>query len=115
MHELSLAQNIIDSIHDHVDHKRIPRVSKIVMEIGAASGVVSESLRFAFEAIVQDTPLRNAALESVIIPFKVQCNECGKESENDSGYMTCGVCDSANVKILSGTDMILKQIELNDE
>jgi len=115
MHELSLAQNIIDTVRDHVREENLTRVTVVRMEVGAVSGVVADSLQFAFGAIIQDTPLRNAVLESVIIPFKVHCNECGTESGNDSGYMTCGICDSTDVKILSGTDMILKQIELNDE
>lgn len=115
MHELSIAQNIVSSIHEHVGIERIPYVTKITMQIGAACGVVSDSLHYAFDAIVQDTPLKKALLETEIVPFKVHCKECGKDSENESGYRTCSICNSPDVSIVSGTDMILKQIELIDE
>lgn len=115
MHEVSLAHNIVDSIHDHVEKHRIPFVRNVITEIGVASGVVSDSLRFAFEAIVRDTPLRHATLDTVIVPFKVRCAACGGESENETGFMICGICDSTDVGILSGTELTLKQIELIDE
>lgn len=115
MHELSIAQNIIDAVRDHVETKKLSHVRTVAMEIGAASGVVSESLLFAFRAIVQDTPLADATLEAKIIPFTVRCNECQHETENEFGYMVCGHCDSPDVTTLSGTEMILKHIELDDE
>lgn len=114
MHELSIAQNILETVYDHVPEDQRPLISKITMEIGAASGVVADALTFAFDAIVQDTPMRNAALNTVIIPFSVRCRECLKESQNESGFMTCQFCDSLDVSVLSGTDLVLKQIELND-
>jgi len=115
MHELSIAQNILETVQEHVPDEKRPLISKVTMEIGAASGVVAEALTFAFDAIVQDTPMRNAVLDTVIVPFTVRCRECRKESQNESGYMTCLFCDSPDVSVLSGTDLVLKQIELNDE
>jgi hydrogenase nickel incorporation protein HypA/HybF len=115
MHELSIAKNILETVQEHVPAEKRSRISKVTMEIGAASGVVADALVFAFDAIVHDTPMRNAALDTVIIPFSVMCHECRRESQNESGYMTCMFCDSPNVTVLSGTEMVLKQIELNDE
>lgn len=115
MHELSLAQNIVDSVREHVGNDRLPLVTRVTVEIGAASGVVAESLLYAFEAIVQGTPLSKAKMETALIPFTVHCHTCCADSENGTGFMTCGRCDSLDVSVLSGTEMILKQIELIDE
>lgn len=115
MHEVSLAHNIVESIHEHVPKEKLSLVRKISMEIGVASGVVSESLMFAFDAIVEGTPLMNATLETKHVPFIVHCRECSRDSNNDAGYLLCDFCDSTDVSILSGSELILKQIELRDE
>jgi hydrogenase nickel incorporation protein HypA/HybF len=115
MHEVSLAQNIVDSIREYVAKDKLFLVRKIRMGIGNASGVVSESLIFAFNAIVEETPLANATMETELVPFIVHCHECNNDSENDSGYSICAHCDSTEIIILSGTELILKQIEIDDE
>ncbi|MEW5798345.1 MAG: hydrogenase maturation nickel metallochaperone HypA [Bacteroidota bacterium] len=114
MHEMSLAQEIVASIREHVGTERLPRVTKVTMEIGAASGVVAESLQFAFDAIVQETSLSSVRMITTIVPFVVHCSHCGSDSQNDGGYMLCSRCDSPDVTVVSGAELILKQIELKD-
>ncbi|MBI2428822.1 MAG: hydrogenase maturation nickel metallochaperone HypA [Ignavibacteriales bacterium] len=114
MHEMSLAQDIVASVREHVGTERLRSVTKVRIEIGAASGVVSESLQFAFDAIIQNSSLSAATMESTIIPFVVHCYHCGKDSQNDGGYMLCSECDSSDVAIVSGAELILKQIELKE-
>ena len=114
MHELSLAQNIIDSIRENVAVEKLPMVRSVKVKIGEGSGVVPDSLIFAFDAIVQDTVLSSSRIKPVIIPFTVRCKDCHKDSVNGSGEMICSNCDSMNVKIISGTELIVHQIELVD-
>jgi len=115
VHELSLAQNIIDSVREHVGDDRLPKVTEVVMEVGTASGVVGESLQFAYEAIVQGTPLASSVMTMHSVPFTVTCHACGTESESPAGYMVCPNCDSMDVSVVKGAEMILKQIVLNDD
>lgn len=114
MHEMSLAQDIVASIREQVGTERLPLVTNVTMEIGTASGVVAESLQFAFDAIVQDTSLSSVRMNTIIVPFVVHCYHCGNDSQNDGGYMICSHCDSSDVAIISGADLILKQIELKE-
>lgn len=115
MHELSLAQNIIDTVREHVGNDRLAKVTEVVMEVGTASGVVGESLQFAYEAIVQDTPLASSTMTMVSVPFTVRCHACGTETESPAGFMVCPHCDSMDVSVVKGADMILKQIVVNDD
>ena len=114
MHEMSLAQDIVASVRGHVGSERLPLVTKVTMEIGAASGVVADSLQFAFDAIVQDTSLSSVRMETTIVPFVVHCYQCGNDTQNDGGFMLCSRCESSDVAIVSGAELILKQIELKD-
>ena len=114
MHELSLAQNIVDSIKESVDAEKLPLVREVKMEIGVASGVVSDSLVFAFNAIVKNSPLSSAYMVAEVVPFIVHCSECQIDTINETGFMVCGHCGSGSVSIVSGTELVLKQIELYD-
>jgi len=114
MHELSLAQNIVDSIKETVEEEKLPMVREVKMEIGAASGVVSDSLVFAFNTIVKNSLLSSAYMVAETVPFIVHCNDCQIDTTNETGFMVCGHCGSGSVSIVSGTEMVLKQIELYD-
>ncbi len=114
MHELSLAQNIVDSIKESVAAEKLPLVREVKMEIGAASGVVSDSLIFAFNAIVKNSSLSSAFMVAEVVPFIVHCSDCQIDTINDTGFMVCGHCGSGSVSVVSGTEMVLKQIELYD-
>ena len=114
MHELSLAQNIVDSIKENVEVEKLPLVRGVKMEIGAASGVVSDSLVFAFNAIVKNSPLSSAYMVAEVVPFIVHCSDCQIDTINETGFMVCGHCGSGSVSIVSGTELVLKQIELYD-
>ena len=46
MHELSVAQSIIEIIQQHVPASELERVAAVRLKIGAAAGVVPESLEF---------------------------------------------------------------------
>jgi hydrogenase nickel incorporation protein HypA/HybF len=112
MHELSIAQNIVEIIHKHVPEKEWQKVVSVHLKIGAIAGVVPDSLNFSFQAITADTPLNNARLEVESIPFRIICNACGLTTENEIGFMVCGECGSGNTKILSGSELDIAEIEI---
>lgn len=114
MHELSIAQSIVETVYNHVPEERRSLVSAITVEVGAASGVVADSLCFAFDALKEQVPFCSAELKIITVPFVVQCDECGKQSQNDACLMICTHCGSIEVTIISGTELIVKQIELAD-
>lgn len=114
MHELSLAQNIVESIKENVEEHNLSMVREVKMEIGAASGVVSDALIFAFNTIVKDSPLASAYMVAELVPFVVHCNDCQIDTTNETGFMVCGHCGSGSVTVVSGTELVLKQIELYD-
>lgn len=114
MHELSIAQNIVDIIHQHVDDRHLPLVQHVSVRIGALAGVVADSLEFNFEALVADTPLRNACLRIVQVPFVIQCNDCGTASQMESGIALCPHCGGMQTQTLSGTELQVMEIEVHE-
>lgn len=114
VHELSIAQNILDIVHQSVEPKDLDDVRFIRLRIGALSGVVADSLEFCFTAIVAETPLVRARLAIEHIPFRVRCESCAREFENDIGYVVCPDCGGVRTQVLSGRELQVVEIELED-
>ena len=115
MHELSLAQNIVSVIHEYVPEDRRSQVETVTVKVGDQAGVVADSLEFCFSAIIAGTPLSAARLSIEHVPFVIACNACNATSSNDAGIMLCDQCGSTETKILSGTELQVKEIELRDQ
>jgi hydrogenase nickel incorporation protein HypA/HybF len=115
MHEMSIAQNIVDIIREHVAPDKETSVRSIKMKIGEFSGVVKESLEFCFASLIQNTPLSKASLEIENVPIKASCNMCKNLSALEYGVFICPLCGSNDVKLLSGTELHVETIEIDEE
>lgn len=114
MHELSIAENIVEIIHQHVEKDRLMDVRSVRVKVGAYSGVVADSLEFSYQAITTATELEYSFLVLERIPFVVECLDCTQRSENDDGVTQCPMCESFNTKIVSGRELQVIDIELED-
>ena len=115
MHELSIAQNIVEIIREHVPSNGLPLVKNVKLKIGELAGVVPDSLEFCFDAITEQTPMRNAVLVVEHIPFVVECRSCGRVSTNDIGTFLCAECGSDETRMVSGNELLVTAIEVLDE
>lgn len=115
MHELSLAQDIIETVKQNVTADELTKVREVIVEVGAFSGVVADSLKFSFEAITSGTELNDAVMKIVDIPFCLKCNDCGSETSTEIPMLLCSICGSSNTKILSGDELRVKELKLTDE
>jgi hydrogenase nickel incorporation protein HypA/HybF len=115
MHELSLAQNILDIVRESVPKDELADVRVVRLKLGTFSGVVADSLDFCFSAISAETPLAKARLEFEHIPFEVLCHHCQKTFENDIGFVVCPECGGTDTVVLSGRELQLTEIELENE
>ena len=114
MHELSLANDIIETVKQTLSPDELPSLQSIVLEVGAYSGVVSDSLRFSFEAITAGTELAGAELEIIDIPFRLRCRQCKTESNPEFPVMLCENCGSTDTEVLSGEELKIKELKISD-
>jgi hydrogenase nickel incorporation protein HypA/HybF len=115
MHELSVAQNILDIVQQSVPKEELADVRIVRLKLGTFSGVVADSLDFCFTAITAETELSNARLSFEHVPFVVQCRECQKTFDNDIGFVVCPECESVNTVVLSGRELQVTEIEIATE
>jgi hydrogenase nickel incorporation protein HypA/HybF len=114
MHELSVAQSIVEIIQQHIPESDWNRVTAVRLKIGAVAGVVPDSLEFSFQAITAESPFRRAKLEIEPVPFRLLCLTCNATREAEIGIAICSQCGSSDTKILSGLELNITEIELAD-
>jgi hydrogenase nickel incorporation protein HypA/HybF len=113
MHELSIAENIVEIVKQNVSPDRLEAVRGIRLKVGNQSGVVADSLEFSYEAITSDTPLKRSALVIDRIPFILHCEQCLHNFESEYGIVLCERCSCA-ATIISGTELQVNEIDLED-
>jgi hydrogenase nickel incorporation protein HypA/HybF len=115
MHELSIAQNIIEIVHQNVPADELEYIEFVKLKIGDLAGVVTDSLTFGFETLIIDTPLQNSKLSIENIPFKVLCNSCNNVFSNEFGITICSECNNTDTKVLAGTELQVIEVQLKEK
>ena len=115
MHELSVAQEILRIVHQYVPDPKPDTVKSVKVSVGRLSNILADSLTFCFEAITSDTPLKGTRLEIIELPVKIQCSSCNEVSEIDEPVFACPNCGDNQIKVISGTELKVDEIELYDE
>jgi len=114
MHELSVAQEILGIVNQYVPEPKSNNIKSVKVSIGKLSNILTDSLIFCFEAIIGDTALKGAKLEIIETPVKIGCASCKKEYEIEPPIFACPICGNNQIKIVSGTELHVDEIELFD-
>lgn len=112
MHEMSLAEGVLQIIEDSARNNAFTRVRTIWLEVGQLAGVEQEALRFCFDAVTRDTLAQGARLEIVETPGAGLCLECHRVVAVAARYDPCPLCGGFPVEITGGTEMRVKELEV---
>ena len=78
MHELSVAQRLVELVCEEVRAERACRVTVVHLRLGPLSGVVAEALLFAFDSATAGTRLDGAKLAIEPVEPAVSCPQPGQ-------------------------------------
>ena len=116
MHEMGIAMEIVDiakaSIPEDMQGAKVQRVN---LRVGKLSAIVPDSLRFCFDLAVKDTPLEGAELAIEELPVVARCRECRNQWTVTEPVFTCSACRSGSIDILSGRELDITSIEIEDD
>ena len=112
MHEMSLAEGILQLLEDAARRENARRVSAVFLEIGQLASVEVESLRFCFDAVVKDSIAEGARLEIVETPGTGWCLDCSQSVPMSDKLSACPRCGSFRVQVTGGTEMRVKELEI---
>lgn len=114
MHELSIAEHIVEIAVDALPADSGVTVREIELEIGTLSGIEIEALTFAMDVVMKNTPLEHAELRILRVQGRGGCNLCGAEFDMDDFFTPCPSCGGTNCDILRGEEMRVKSLLVND-
>lgn len=115
MHEISIAQGLIRTVEEHLPENGTQRVKSVRVRLGDFAGVNRESLTMGFELSREGTAVANASLEIEIVPGVCRCKNCRAQFEVGRYITICPHCGLSTVEVLSGNELDLTEIELEDE
>ena len=117
MHELSMAQGIINAVLDTANENNATEVTEVTVEVGRLAMINPEQLQFILGVLIENTLMEDAEIKFEDIPAEIQCYDCDFKGEailDDKDHyaplVKCPECDSLNVETLNGKDIIVKNI-----
>jgi hydrogenase nickel incorporation protein HypA/HybF len=112
MHEMSLAEGVLQLIEDAALQQQFAKVTAIWLEIGQLSGVEVEAMKFCFDAVTRDSIADGARLEIIALPGAGWCMECSTTVPMAEVYGECPQCGSYQMQVTGGTEMRVKELEV---
>ena len=114
MHEVSIALGMVDELKRIARENNATKITLVKLKIGKMSGIVTDSLKFAFDAVKLEHPVMTSA-EIIIneIPLIYECNDCNAKFETEDIYFPeCINCKSYNLTTLSGEEQHIENVEV---
>jgi hydrogenase nickel incorporation protein HypA/HybF len=110
MHELGIVMNIVKQMEDYKVEHDLQKIEKLVLQVGALSGVVPKYLEDVYPMAVLDTSLQDTELVIEETPGIGLCNQCGFRYDLTHNDNTCPSCQSDDFSIISGKEFLIKEL-----
>lgn len=112
MHEMAIAQGILDIALTANEQEGGGRIIKIKLHIGEMTGVEPDALLFCFGALAAGTAASEADLDIEVIPLTGRCESCGYEFPIERYRFVCPSCQSVKVETISGRELAVEHLEV---
>jgi hydrogenase nickel incorporation protein HypA/HybF len=114
MHEVGIMESTLDVVRRQAEQHRASRVHRIVLRIGALSGVEPEALRFAFDAVTPNTVAAGAELTIESVPARAHCSACARDFGVERGFIfACPDCGALSGELRQGRELELIHLEMS--
>ena len=112
MHELAIAQSVLEI---GVRHARGRRVTRVDLSVGHLRQVVPSALTLAFELVADGTALEGAQLAIREVPAAGVCRACGAEMVLRDFPFLCESCGSPDIEVTAGEELLVESLDLEEE
>lgn len=110
MHELSLANGIIDIVNAEAEKNGFERVLAISLKVGEYSGIVPRCLEEFFPIAAAGTPAQDAKLRIEVLPSRFRCTDCGFEGRPDRERACCPICGGEHIRMIAGREFYVENL-----
>lgn len=113
MHEVGMMQNILDAAVKRAKDEGAQHIRLVQMRVGEASGVVPDSLEFAFNIAKKGTIAEDAKLQVENVPTVCYCSNCNIEFHATNELYECPECHQAYCEVRQGKEFELAFLEVS--
>jgi len=111
MHEMSIAEAILDLARKHVPPGSVLR--SVTVRAGPMRGIDPSCLQWAWQALLTETRQTAVNLTLIQLPWHLHCKTCGRRWESPQMAFKCQ-CSSEDIEPLDGDDLQLVTIDVDD-
>ncbi len=114
MHEMGIANSLLDAVRTEMTRYPGSYPCKVGVRIGEMAAIDQDSLRFCFEAMIQDTDFASLELAIEVCPRSHRCQLCGREFIVRNYDSRCPQCASLETRCISGDELELAYLEVEE-
>lgn len=112
MHEMSLAEGVLQLIEDAAHQQGFAKVTTVWLEIGQLASVDVDAMGFCFDAVTRGSIADGARLEVIVAPGSGWCSQCAVTVPVAETPGVCPHCGTYQVRVTGGTEMRVKELEV---
>jgi hydrogenase nickel incorporation protein HypA/HybF len=109
MHELSLCRAIVNVASRAAGGRPVCRVG---VRVGALRQVVPDTLAYCWDLLTKDSELSGCVLDVEAVPAQVSCAACGRTHTLHGFVLRCDACDSTDVTVVAGEELLVTTLDL---
>lgn len=113
MHEISLAESLVDLIESEREKQGFARVRAVRLALGALGHVDPDAIRFCFDAVTRGTVAEGSRLDIATVPGEAWCLDCGKTVQVTERIAPCPDCGQSRLQVRGGDDLRLTELEVD--
>ena len=115
MHELSIAESILDAVRKELLGHPGARPVRVGLRVGVLAAIDVDSLSFCFEAILAGTEWESLTLDAKICPAKRSCLDCSNEFIVIDYNAVCPVCGGESTLAVGGDELDFDYLEIDSD
>ena len=112
MHEMAIARNIVNIAVAAAEKEGARKITRVNVVAGELRGIVQAQLVFSFGLMAENTIASGAYLNLEITPVVGRCRKCQEKFVVKDYRYLCTQCQSEDVQMVSGTELRVKDIEV---
>lgn len=112
MHEMSIAEGILQVLEDQATTQDYKQVKTVWLEIGPLAMIETEALKFCFDAVMKNSIADGAKLYIDELEGKAFCLQCSQTVVITKRYDQCPKCGSYHLQVTQGDEMRIKELEV---
>jgi hydrogenase nickel incorporation protein HypA/HybF len=115
MHELSIAESILEAVRKELVNHPGARPTRVGLRIGELAAVDVDSLSFCFEAVVKGTDWESLQLDARVCSQHRVCRGCGNEFAVVEYSANCPACAGGSTTLTSGDELDFDYLEVETD